>query len=117
MFVYASKSTLLRIGLAIFVTTVTACTQLYVTDEAVQYNRAIADFTNKEILLNAVRASKRRPLSYMAISGGIGTLTRGGTMSTAFSFPRNIDNFRLNTFAVNPSINASSNNNFQVENL
>lgn len=52
------------------------CTQKHITTTAIDFNKSIAESSQKEILLNAVRASKGYPLTYSAITGGSGALSR-----------------------------------------
>lgn len=56
--------------------TTAACTRGYVTGEALEYNKALAQNMQEEILLNAVRASKRKPMSFASIGVYSGNVKR-----------------------------------------
>ncbi len=57
------------------------CTQPYIVNTAIEYNKSLAQYVNEEILLNAVRASKRSPMSFSAIGGYTGVARKTGTLS------------------------------------
>jgi hypothetical protein len=48
--------------------TLTACEKLELDERAIRFNGALADAENRQVLLNAVRASKRYPLFFTSIS-------------------------------------------------
>lgn len=75
------------------------CTRAELESKAEAYNAAIAGSTNELILLNAVRASQRAPMSFT----GLGDVTAVPTFSGAASGTFNFDPFGLTTYTLNPS--------------
>lgn len=59
---------------------VTACARHEIKLHAVSYNKAISDYGNKQVLLNAVRASKRYPMYFSAVGNMTG---RGSSMEVS----------------------------------
>src|SRR5262245_15814087 len=82
-----------------------ACTGAYVTGEGTEYNIALSEYMNKEVLLNAVRTSKRRPISFAGVGGLQGTINRGAAAAASFPFQDGAKNW---TFA--PAVKADYNN-------
>ncbi len=62
------------------------CSQPYIVNTALEYNKSLAEYVNEEILLNAVRASKRSPMSFSAIGGYTGVARKTGTISAILPF-------------------------------
>jgi hypothetical protein len=77
-----------------------ACTRAELESKAEAYNAAIATSTNELILLNAVRASQRAPMSFT----GLGDVTATPAVSGSVSGTANFDPFGLTTWLVNPSV-------------
>ncbi len=100
-----------KLGLSVLVVAAlssASCTRGYITGEALEYNKALSQNMQEEILLNAVRASKRRPMSFTAIGGLQGTVNRKfGT--TPSSLVRTVD--------LGLSVSADLNNVANFENL
>ncbi len=71
---------------AAFLTVMVGCTQPYIVNTAIEYNKSLAQYVSEEILLNAVRASKRAPMSFSAIGGYTGLARKTGTISAFLPF-------------------------------
>jgi hypothetical protein len=56
------------LGLSIVTAYLAGCTRAELEHKADAYNQAIAESNNRQILLNAVRASQRAPMSVLAMS-------------------------------------------------
>ena len=78
------------------------CTRAELEHKADAYNAAIAESTNEAILLNAVRASQRAPMSFT----GLGSVNASPTFSGAASGTFNFDPFGLTSYSLNPSVKA-----------
>jgi hypothetical protein len=74
------------------------CTRVELESKAEAYNAAIATSTNELILLNAVRASQRAPMSFTGLGDVTAVPTFSGTASGTFNF----DPFGLTTYTLNP---------------
>ena len=95
-----------------------ACTQTHVTQTAVDFNKSMSEFTQKEILLNAVRASKRRPMQFSAITGGSGNLSRRIGVNSSFSFVDGVNvPFAFTGMNLSPNAQATSTHLAQISNL
>lgn len=106
------------IFIAACVAILTGCTRPYVEHTAIEYNKALSNFSQREILLNAVRASKRKALQYTAVSTGTGTLKRDGSLSSNINFTDPVGMAaRLSTFSLSPKISASNSSQLTVVNL
>jgi hypothetical protein len=96
--------TLRGIFLAIAMLSLSACAQFEIADRSVEYNLAIEDATNRMLLLNAVRASKRYPMHFTSITDvNISSPVSG---SLGFNIPFGGDAKSL--FTVTPAADASS---------
>ena len=95
-----------------------SCTKPHIIKSAVDFNKAMATFAQKEILLNAVRASKKRSLQYSAISGGNSALTREANARGSFSFldGRNIP-LTFTGFSLTPTVWARKGDTSNISNL
>lgn len=78
---------------------IAGCTQLQLEHSAMSYNKAIAEYGNQEILLNAVRASKRHPLYFSQVSSISGQPRVSGAIKSDFGFSP----FKLLGYGVDPS--------------
>jgi hypothetical protein len=77
------------------------CTRAELESKAEAYNSAIADSNNQQILLNAVRASQRAPMSFVSFGDVAASPTFSGSAAGTFNF----DPFGLTTYALNPTMN------------
>jgi hypothetical protein len=62
------------------------CTRLEIEDKAGAYNTAIGESNNRQILINAVRASQRAPMSFVAFGEIDATPTFNGSASGTWEF-------------------------------
>ncbi len=101
------------ISIILFGLILNGCAQVFVADKGIEYDKAIANFTHRHILLNAVRGSKRRPMNFTAISSvkGNASTTGGITTSLPFGFGSN------GAFNVNPRISGTDGLNFDLTTL
>ena len=90
------------------------CTRAELEHKTDAYNQAIAESNNRQILLNAVRASQRAPMSFV----GFGDVSATPNWSGAANGGLNFDPFGLTTYNVNPSVNVNGGfNSFTMNNL
>jgi hypothetical protein len=90
------------------------CTRLELEDKAAAYNAAIAESNNRQVLLNAVRASQRAPMSFVGFGDMAATPNFNGSASGTFNF----DPFGLTTYTLGSTLNAGGGfTNFQMSNL
>jgi len=96
-----------------------ACATAEIRTRAVSYNEALADFGNKQILLNAVRASKRYPVYYSALGDLSANEMVDGKIGGAFPFSiSNGRHIELPGFTLSPNLNIGSGiGSFNVGNL
>ena len=80
------------------------CAQFEIADRSVEYNLAIETASNRMLLLNAVRASKRYPMHFTAITDV--NMSSPVSGSLGFNIPFGGD--AKNTFTITPSTTASS---------
>jgi hypothetical protein len=74
-----------------------ACTRAELVSKADAYDEAIWDSNNKQILLNAVRASQRAPMSYVGFGGVLASPNFSGNAGGAFNLsPAGLTNYSLN---------------------
>ena len=101
MFIKNIKFTLL-----LFITLILcSCTQMELTHKAIAYNKALAEFGDKQLLLNAIRASKRLPMYY----SNMGAMTATPTLKNAsLGSTINFNPFKLVTYNLNPSTEIGS---------
>jgi hypothetical protein len=62
------------------------CTRIELETKAEAYNAAIAGSNNEAILLNAVRASQRAPMSFVSLGQVLSAPTFSGTSIGTFNF-------------------------------
>ena len=74
------------------------CTQSQLEHAVMSYNKAISEYGNQEILLNAIRASKRHPLYFSHLDNITGQPSVTGDISSQFS----LNPFRLLSYSVSP---------------
>lgn len=80
-----------------------ACTRAELENKADAYNAAIAQSNNRQILLNAVRASQRSPMSFVGFGDVSASPNYSGGANTAFNFSPS----GLTSYVLNPSVNYS----------
>jgi hypothetical protein len=92
----------------------TCCTRAELEHKADAYNQAIAESNNRQILLNAVRASQRAPMSFV----GFGDVSATPNWSDSAGGTFNFDPLGLTTYNVNPSVSmAGGFSSFTMNNL
>lgn len=92
----------------------TACTRAELVDKADAYDQAIWDASNKQILLNAVRASQRAPMSFVGYGDVLATPNFSGSAGTTV----NLSPAGLSNYSLNPSVNyAGGFSSFTINNL
>lgn len=90
--------------LAIATLSLSACAQFEIADRSLEYNLAIEDASNRMLLLNVVRASKRYPMHFTAITDV--NMSSPVSGSLGFNIPFGGD--AKNAFTITPSASASS---------
>ena len=89
------------------------CTRLELEDKAAAYNAAIAESNNRQILINAVRASQRAPMSFVGFGDMAATPNLSGTTSGTWNF----DPFGLTSYTLGSTLSAGGGfTNFQISN-
>ena len=74
-----------------------ACTRAELVDKANAYDEAIWDSSNKQILLNAVRASQRAPMSFVGFGDVLASPNFSGSAAGTFNLtPSALSNYSLN---------------------
>jgi hypothetical protein len=74
-----------------------ACTRAELVDKANAYGEAIWDSSNKQILLNAVRASQRAPMSFVGFGDVLASPNFSGSAAGTFNLaPSALSNYSLN---------------------
>jgi hypothetical protein len=90
------------------------CTRIELQNKAEAYNSAIAESSNESILLNAVRASQRAPMSFVAFGQVLATPTFSGSVASTSNF----DPVGLTTASITPTLNIGGGfNTFTMDNL
>jgi hypothetical protein len=90
------------------------CTRAELEHKTDAYNQAIAESNNRQILLNAVRASQRAPMSFV----GFGQMQASPNFSGAANSTFNLDPFGLTTYSANPQVNYNGGfSTFAIDNL
>src|SRR5689334_15515276 len=91
-----------------------ACTRAELIDKADAYDGAIWDSNNKQILLNAVRASQRAPMSFVGFGDVLASPNFSGNAAGTFNFsPAGLTNYSLN-----PAVNYNGGfSQFTINNL
>lgn len=79
------------------------CTRGELEHKADAYNQAIAESNSRQILLNAVRASQRAPMSFVGFGDVAATPTFSGAANGTFNF----DLLGMTTYNVNPTLNVN----------
>ncbi|WP_456726739.1 hypothetical protein [Bradyrhizobium sp. USDA 3397] len=83
-------------------------------DKSAAYDSAIATSSNEAILLNAVRASQRAPMSFVSFGQVLATPTFSGTIATSANF----DPAGFTSQSVNPGLSIGGGfNSFTMDNL
>lgn len=90
-------------GISMLACLLIGCTRAELEHKADAYNQAIAESNNRQILLNAVRASQRAPMSFV----GFGDVSAQPNWSGSAAGTFNFDPFGLTTYNVNPSVNVN----------
>jgi hypothetical protein len=91
-----------------------ACTRVELVNKADAYDAAIWDSNNRQILLNAVRASQRAPMSFVALGEVSASPNFSGTGAGTFNFLPS----GLSGYSLNPSVSYSGGfATFQLSNL
>ena len=91
-----------------------SCTRAELEHKTDAYNQAIAESNNRQILLNAVRASQRAPMSFVGFGSVTATPNFSGSASSTFNF----DPFGITSYNANPSVNVGGGfSNFSMDNL
>jgi len=91
------------VALMMLLACATGCTRGELEHKADAYNQAIAESNNRQILLNAVRASQRAPMSFVGFGDVAATPTFSGAAGGTFNF----DVLGLTTYNVNPTVNVN----------
>jgi hypothetical protein len=74
-----------------------ACTRAELVDKANAYDEAIWDSSNRQILLNAVRASQRAPMSFVGFGDVLASPNFSGSAAGTFNLaPSALSNYSLN---------------------
>lgn len=91
-----------------------SCTRVELIDKSAAYDSAVATSASEAILLNAVRASQRAPMSFVSIGQVIATPTYSGSIGTTVNF----DPTGFTSQNVNPSLSIGGGfNSFTMDNL
>lgn len=91
-----------------------ACTRAELVSKADAYDEAIWDSNNKQILLNAVRASQRAPMSFV----GFGDVLASPSFSGSAGSTVNLSPAGLTGYSLNPSVSyAGGFSQFTINNL
>jgi hypothetical protein len=91
-----------------------SCTRVELVNKADAYDAAIWDSSNRQILLNAVRASQRAPMSFVALGEVSASPNFSGTGAGTFNFLPS----GLSGYSLNPSVSYSGGfATFQLSNL
>ncbi len=116
-FLNCSRALLLACTLA--ASFLAGCTRVELENKADAYNQAIAESNNRQILLNAVRASQRAPMSFVGFGDVSATPNWSGTASGTFNFdPTVVTSGGLTSYSVNPSVSYSGGfSSFSMNNL
>lgn len=86
------------------VLTLTGCAQFEIADRSVDYNLAVETASNRQLLLNAVRASKRYPRVYTNLT----KISSASPISTQFAFGIPFGGDATSTFTFNPTLTTQS---------
>jgi hypothetical protein len=88
---------------------VSGCASLEIRTRGISYNEAISDFGNQQILLNAVRASKRYPTYYSVVGKLSARESINGSIAGRFPFTVSKgEHIRLPNFNLDPTVSVSS---------
>src|SRR5690349_21749645 len=77
-----------------------ACTRAELVSKADAYDEAIWDSNNKQILLNAVRASQRAPMSFVGFSDVLASPSFSGSAGSTV----NLSPAGLTGYSLNPNV-------------
>ncbi|MET4449070.1 hypothetical protein ABIB75_007382 [Bradyrhizobium sp. GM2.2] len=97
------RSAYRAVALIITLASLAGCTRGELEHKADAYNQAIAESNNRQILLNAVRASQRAPMSFVGFGDVAASPTFSGTAGGTFNF----DPLGLTTYNINPTLNVN----------
>jgi hypothetical protein len=102
------------LGISIAAFLIAGCTRAELENKADAYNQAIAESNNSQILLNAVRASQRAPMSFVGFGDVAATPNWSGTAQATYNF----DPLGLTTYNVNPAVSVNGGfSSFTMNNL
>jgi hypothetical protein len=91
------------------------CTRFELEDKAGAYSTAISESNNRQILLNAVRASQRAPMSFVGLGEMQASPTFNGNVNGSWNFDHI---FGLTTYTLGSTVNAGGGfTGFQLSNL
>ena len=96
-----------------FAACVAGCTRAELESKSEAYDTAIAESNNAQILLNAVRASQRAPMSFV----GLGDLTAQPAVTAGAGGAFNFIPSGLLGYNLNPSVSVSGGFSYQLSNL
>jgi hypothetical protein len=77
-----------------------ACTRAELVDKANAYDEAIWDSSNRQILLNAVRASQRAPMSFVGFGDVLASPNFSGSAAGTFNLAPSV----LTNYSLNPTV-------------
>jgi hypothetical protein len=105
---------LIPIGLGLWLT---ACAQSQMGYNVLSYDAAIAETSNQSLLLNAVRASQRYPVSFTSVGQLVANPSVSGSLSKTFDFSALISG-GLTTYSLNPTVSGNAGyTSFALDNL
>src|SRR2546421_2969391 len=109
---FSTKMRLLVIGSALWAG---GCAEVQMRYNALTYDTAIADASNQLLLLNAVRASQRYPMSFTSVGQVVASPPVSASLSSTLNFSAITG---LTTYILNPSVNTSAGySQFALDNL
>jgi hypothetical protein len=95
-------------------TFVAGCTRYELQSKAAAYNEAVGGAANEAILLNAVRASQRAPMSFTSLGQVLAQPTFSGSASSTVNF----DPFGLTSYSITPMASVAGGfQSFTMDNL
>jgi hypothetical protein len=94
------------------------CASHEIRTRGISYNEGTADFGNQQLLLNAVRASKRYPTYYSVIGELTAKESISGSIEGSFPFESEGGHIRLPKFSLDPTVNIGSGiESFQINSM
>ncbi len=101
-------------ALGVAIATCVSCTRAELVHKADAYDAAIWDSNNRQILANALRASQRAPMSFVALGEVTANPAVSGSTAGTFSFIPS----GLSAYSLNPAVNYNGGfTSFQMSNL